>query len=143
MKTLQTIMLAMASISLFAACESSSGQTQALSNEGSRRAIMNTIANDSTMSREMMSTMMKSKNGKYLQPYMMGNQNSMMRMLKGNPAMMQSMMSAIMETAKGDTSRMSGIIKMMSGNPQMMRMMQNMQNSNRLNGMGHMNRMKN
>lgn len=144
MKTLQTIMLAIASISLFAACESSSSQTQALSNEGSRRTIMNTIANDSTMSKEMISTMMKSKNGgRYMQPYMMEDPNTMTSMLKRNPMMMQNMMSAIMETAKGDTSRMSGIIKTMSGNPQMMRMMQNMSNGTRMNGMGKMNRMKN
>lgn len=36
------------------------------------------------------------------------------------------MMSAMMETAKGDTSMMSGMIRTMMGNQQMMGMMHNM-----------------
>jgi len=36
----------------------------------------------------------------------------MMNILKDNPRMTQNMMSAMMETAKGDTSMMSGMIRL-------------------------------
>lgn len=141
MKTLQTVVLAIALVTAFSSCQPSSSRTQILSDKGTRAAMMDTIANDSTMSRQMIETMMNGKNGMMMQQHMMGNQNLMMKMLKDNPAMMQSMMSAMMETAKGDTSRMSGMIKTMMGNPQMMQMMQNRTGSSNMNGMGHMNGM--
>lgn len=135
MKTLKLMMWAIAFVTLFASCESSSSQTRGLSTQETRKVMMDSIANDSTMSKQMLETMMNSRNGMMMQQHMMGNQNSMMKMLKDNPAMMQNMMLAMVETAKGDTSRMSGMIKIMMGNPQMMQMMQNRTGNN---GMGHM-----
>lgn len=143
MKTLNTLLFAMALLSLFASCQSSSSQTPVLSNQETRKEIMHTIANDSTMSEQMIATMMMSKNGKMMQHRMMENQNSMMEIMKNNPGMMRSMMSTIMETTKGDTSKMAGIIKTMSENPKMMQMMQNMLNNKNMNGMGHMRGMNN
>ena len=119
MKTLQTSVLAITLLILYASCQSTSGQTQYLSNNETRKEIMNTIANDSMMSQEMIGTMMNSKNGIMMMQehqMMMGNHSSMMNMLKDNPRMMQNMMSAMMETAKGDTSMMSGMIRTMMGN---------------------------
>ncbi|UZR99968.1 hypothetical protein [Chondrinema litorale] len=135
MKTLQTVILTIALAAIFVSCQSISGQTQGLSNERTRKVIMDTIASDSIMSREMIGTMMNSNNGMMTQQLMMGNQNSMMKMLKDNPAMMQRMMSAMMETAKSDSTMMSGMIKTMSENTQMMQMLQNMTGNN---SMGHM-----
>src|SRR5665213_127530 len=139
MKTIQTLTLAVALLTLFASCQSTSGQTQDLSNKETRMKIMNTIANDSLMSQEMIGTMMNSKNGGMMmqknQMMDFGNSSSMMNMLKNNPGMMQNMMSAMMETAKGDTSMMSGMIRTMMGNQQMMDMMQNRTGNKMMNNM--------
>lgn len=74
--------------------------------------------------------MMNSQNGKMImqhhQTIMLGDNIVMMKMMKDNPALMQNMMSAMMETANGDTTMMSGMIRTMMGNQQMMEMMQNM-----------------
>ncbi|MEO9003865.1 MAG: hypothetical protein ABI288_03970 [Ginsengibacter sp.] len=145
MKTLQTMALAITLLALFPSCQSSSAQVKGLSNKETRNEIMGEIANDSTMSNEMIGAMMHSKNGMGMlqqhQMMTMGNQSSMMNMLKNNPGMMQSMLSAMMETAKGDSSMMSGMIKTMRGNPQMMQMMQNRMGDNMMNGMNHMHGM--
>ncbi len=75
---------------------------------------MNAIANDRTMSQEMIGVTMNSKNGMMMmqehQTRSTGNHSSMMNVLKNNPGMMQNMMSAMMETAKGDASMMPGMI---------------------------------
>lgn len=145
MKTLQTMTLAIVLITLFASCQSTSAQMQDLSNKETRMKIMNAIANDSTMSQEMIGAMMNNKNGRMMmqehQMKNMQNHSSMMNMLKNNPGMMQSMMSAMMETAKGDTSMMSGMIRTMMGNRQMMDMMQNRTGNKMMNNMnmGEMN----
>ena len=124
MKNRQKVILGIAAASLFMSCQSTSSQTQNLSNDRSRIEIMNTIANDSMMSKQMLETMMNNKIGIIMmqkqQMMMMQNQNSVMKMMKKNPAMMQIMMSAMMETAKGDTIMMSGMAKTMMKNPQMM-----------------------
>ncbi|MEO7490795.1 MAG: hypothetical protein ABIU77_27005 [Ferruginibacter sp.] len=58
---------------------------QDLSNSETRKEIMNTIANDSMMSQEMIGTMMNSQNGIMMmqehQMMMMENHSSMMNML--------------------------------------------------------------
>lgn len=144
MKTLKIILLAIASGTLFASCEVGSGQTKGLSNAQTRNEIMEAIASDSVMSNEMIHTMMSNKNGMMImqnhQRLKMENHNSMMNMVKTNPGMTQNMMSALMETAKSDTSKMSEMIKIMMDNPQMMKMMQNrMGNSNsKMKGMKQM-----
>jgi hypothetical protein len=139
--------LAIALLTLFASCQSTSAQVEGLSNKETRNEIMGAIANDSTMSNEMIGAMMKSKNGTMMmqnqQMMILQNHNAMINMLKANPGMMQGMLSAMMETANGDTSMMSGMIKIMTGNPQMMEMMQNTMGNNRMNGMKHMGGMGN
>jgi len=85
---------------------------------------MDSIANDSNLSVEMMATMM---NGK---------------MMHNNPAMMQSMMSGMMETYKGDTAMMSSMCSSIMNNPQMMGMIhKNMGGKMVMNGMNNMNGM--
>ena len=146
MKTIQTMSLAITLFVLLASCQSTSGQIKDLSNKETRSKIMGEIANDSTMSKEMLGAMMNSPNGMMMLQHnqmMMGNQNSMMNMMKNNPAMMQSMFSSIMNTAQGDTSMMHRMIQMMKGNPQMMQMMQNMMGNRKTNGMHHMGKMNN
>ena len=94
-------------VSLFASGQSNTDVKQVLSNPETRKLIMDTIANDSIMSKEMMTTMMSSKNHKMM---MMQNHGSMM---KDNRGMKHCMMSAMMEACKGDTSMMSKCKAMM------------------------------
>src|ERR1035437_6318344 len=105
MKTLQKVALAIALITMFASCQSTSDPKKILSNTETRKGIMDTIANNSNMSKEMMEAMMNSKNGTMMMQgnekmtmMMMENHGTMMKMMKDNPAMMQSMMSDMMET---------------------------------------------
>ncbi len=146
MKKLQTVAWSIALCILFAACQSASAQKSPLSNAQTRSEIMNTIANDSMMSNEMIGAMMKSKNGTMMmqnhQMMTMQNHSEMMNMLKNNPGMMQGMFSAMMQTARGDSSMMSGMVEMMKSNPQMMQMMQTKSGNNMMNGMQHMQGMK-
>lgn len=146
MKTLKKMALAITLLTVFASCQPTSAQVKGLSNAQTRSEIMNTIANDSMMSNEMIGTMMKSKNGTMMmqnrQMMMMQNHGSMMNMLKANPGMMQGMFSAMMESARGDSSMMSQMVEMMKANPQMMQMMQNKSGNGMMNGMQHMQGMK-
>lgn len=112
-----------------------------------RKEMMNTIANDSMMSKEMIGVMMNSKNGVMMmqehQTMITRNHTAMMNMLKDNPGMMQNMMSDMMEAATGDTIMTSGMIKAMMMNPQIADMMQRMTGNNMMNGthkMGGMGR---
>ncbi|MDQ6890833.1 MAG: hypothetical protein M3Z56_11225 [Bacteroidota bacterium] len=52
------------------------------------------------------------------------------------------MMSDMVETAKGDTSMMFGMVRTMMGNPQMMQMMHNKAGNGMMNGMQTMQGMK-
>ena len=131
MRSLQKVISTIALITLFASCQSSTDVTQTLSKPDTRKEIMNKIADDSTMSNEMMVAMMNSNNGKM----MMGNHQMMMKMMKDDPVGMQSMMTDMMEACKNDTTMMSGMCKTMMGNKQMMDMMQKMKEKN----MGKMN----
>ena len=126
MKSLQKLSLLIALITFLASCQSGTDVNQTLSKTETRMEMMNKIADDSDMSKEMMTAMMNSKNGKMMMMPMMENHEAMMKMMKENPAMMQSMMSGMMETAKGDTAMMLGMCKKMMENPQMMDMMQKM-----------------
>src|SRR5665648_924228 len=112
MKTVQKITLFIALIALFASCQPSTDVTKILSNQDTKKAIMDTIANDSNLSVEMM---------------------------ENNPAMMQSMMNGMMETFKGDTAMMSSMSSFMLKNPQMMNMIhKNMGADFGMKGMNHM-----
>ena|ERR1035437_917235 len=133
MKTLQKVLFAVVLISLFAACKSNTDVKQILSKTETRTEIMDTIANNSNMSKEMMTAMMNSKNGKMMMmgneemtKMMMENNGTMMKMMQDNPGMMQNMMSSMMESCKSDPSKMSAMCKTMMGNKQMMTMMKKM-----------------
>ena len=121
MKSLKKITLFIALIALFASCQSGTNVTQILSNQDTKKAIMDSIANDSTLSVEMMETIM---NGK---------------MMQNNPAMMQNMMNGMLETFKGDSTMMSSMCSSILNNPQMMNMIHN----NNMGGKMDMNGMNN
>jgi len=133
MKTLQKITWVIALIVLFASCQSNTDVKQILSKSDTRKEIMDSIANDTIMSKEMMEALMINKNDKT----MMENHHTMMKMMKDNPTMMQSMMSDMMETAKNDSGMMSSMSKTMMGNQKMMDMMQKTKGENK-----NMNKMK-
>jgi len=128
MKTLKKITLLIALIALFASCQSNINVNKILANQDTKKAIMDTIANDSNLSVEMMDAMMNSENGNMMgnekmTTLMMQNQGTMLKMMQKNPAMMQSMMNGMMEICKGDSTMMSSMCKTMMENPQMMDMM--------------------
>ena len=126
MKSLQNLSLLVALITFFASCQSGTDVNQTLSKSETRMEMMNKIADDSSMSKEMMAAMMNSKNGKMMMMPMMENHEAMMKMMKDNPGMMHTMMENMMEACKNDTTMMSGMCKKMMANPQMMDMMQKM-----------------
>ena len=126
MKSLQKLSLLIALITFFASCRSGTDVNQSLSKTETRMEMMNKIADDSSMSKEMMAAMMNSKNGKMMMMPMMENHEAMMKMMKDNPGMMHTMMENIMEACKTDTAMMSGMCKKMMENAQMMDMMQKM-----------------
>ena len=122
MKAMSKIVLAIALCVSIASCQSNSDVSSILSKTDTRKAIMDTIANNSDMSKEMMAAMMNSKAGNM----MMENHEAMMKMMKDNPGMMDNMM----EACKTDTTMMSGMCKKMMENPQMMEMMHKMKGKN-------------
>src|SRR5665647_816798 len=109
-----------------------------LSNQDTKKAIMDTIANDSNLSVEMMEAMMNNENSKMMMgnekmtSIMMQNQGIMMKMMQNN-------MNGMMETFKGDTAMMSSMSSFMLKNPQMMNMIhKNMGADFGMKGMNHM-----
>lgn len=147
MKTLQKITLLFALVILFASCQSNTDVEQILSKSETRKEIMDSIANNSDMSNEMMGAMMNNKNSmmmmqgnEKMRMMMMENHSAMMKMMKDNPAKMQSMMTDMMETAKGDTAMMSGMCKAMMTNQEMTDMMKKMMGEKKemkMDGMKH------
>ena len=127
MKELLKITLLIAVISLFASCESGTNSKQILSKPDTRKEMMDKIANDSSMSMEMIAAMMTSNNGMA----MMQSHESMLKMMNDNPGMMQSIMSDMMDMCKNDSTMMA--------NPQLIDMMQKMKDKNM--DMGKMNGM--
>ncbi len=102
MKNVQKLVLSVAlvAVTLFASGQSNTDVKQILSKQETRKLIMDTIANDSIMAKEMMTTMMNSKNHKMM---MMRNHGSMMM---DNHGMKRGMMADSMKACKGDTSMM-------------------------------------
>ena len=144
MKLLQKLSLLIALITIFASCQSGTDVNQPLSKTETRMEMMNKIADDSTMAKEMMGAMMNSQNGKMMmmqhQSMMMEDNSSMMKMMNGNPAMMHSMMMNMIETCKNDTTMMNGMCKLMMGNKEMMDMMEKMKGEKKVmkvEGMKH------
>lgn len=137
MKRLQKISLLLALITLFASCQSNTNVNQILSKTDARKQIMDSIANNSSMAKEMMTAMMNSNNGMA----MMQDHMSMMNMMKDKPGMM----NAMMEACKKDTGMMSDMCKMMMQDPKMMDMMHKMEGGNmdmnKMNGMDTMKTM--
>jgi hypothetical protein len=131
MKTLQKIAMFIALVALIAACQSSIDADKILLNQETKKAIIDKIANDSNLSKEMVETMMNSNNGKLMllgndnltMSEMMENHGKMMKMMKDDPSMMKSMMFDMMETCKSDTAMLSTMCKNMMESPQMMDMM--------------------
>ena len=144
MQTLQKVTLMIVLVTLIGSCQSGTDAKQILSKSETRKEIMDKIANDSSMSKEMMGAMMASQTGTAMmhdhQKMMMGNHETMMQMMKDNPGMMEGMMTNMMEACKNDTAMMSGMCKAMMGNKQMMDMMQKMKGENKdmkMEGMKH------
>jgi hypothetical protein len=121
---MQKSVLLIALITLFASCQTGKDAKQILSNADTRKEIMNTIAQDSSMHQEMMTAMMSGKSG------VMGDHASMMKMMKDDPKMMRDMMDEMMEMCKQDTAMMEGMCKTMMTNPKMMDMMKKMKEGN-------------
>jgi len=148
MKTLQKILMLIVLISpaLFASGQTNTDINQILSKSDSRKKIMDTIANDSTMSKEMKEAMMNSKNGKMMSdnPDMMESMMSnMMEKCKTDTLMMKSMMFNMMKACKSDTSMMSSMCKTMMGDQQMKDMMQKKMGGNKdMKKMEGMDKMK-
>lgn len=139
MKTLQKITLFIALVALFASCQSTTDVNKILSNQDTKMAVIDKIANDSILSKEMMETMMNSENSKML---MMENHQLMMNMMKDNPAMMKSMMTGMLEICRGDSAMMYSMYSTMMGNPEMMEMMhKNVGGMMDMKGMKDMNKM--
>ena len=130
MKAVKKLAVLIILITLIASCQSATDTKQILSKSETRNEIMDKIANDSSMSREMMRAMMASHTGMAMmqdhQKMMMGNHETMMKMMKDNPGILEGMMTNMMEACGNDTVMMSGMCKAMIGNKQMMDMMQKM-----------------
>lgn len=133
MKTLQKFFLVtfLITLSLFASGQTKTDIKQILSNSDTRKGIMDLIASDSIMSKEMMETMMNNKNCKMMMQgnekmtmMTMENHGTMMKMMKDNPGMMKSMMSGMMEACKSDTGMMSSMRRAMMDDPKMKDMKQ-------------------
>lgn len=115
----------MSIVSLFAACTTGSTVNQLLSNQETRAAIIDSIANDDKMSREMMTAMMNSKDS------MRQHMGALMEMMRDNPGMMNTMMSNLMEASKKDSNIMIHMYENMMSNQEMMgRMKQRMTKKN-------------
>ena len=131
MKSLKNIALAFALITLFSSCQSGTDVKQILSNQDTRKDIMNSIAADHSMSVEMMAAMMNGEHGKMImhdKSMMMMKDHSMMQnMMKNDPGMMKDMMNDMMESCKNDSTKMSEMCRSMMGNKPMMDMMNKMQ----------------
>lgn len=126
MKTLQKLVLILGLAGLFASCQSAN---KVLSKSDKRAEIMNAIAIDESMSKEMMEMLMKHKMEKMKmgdKETMMKKHAEMMTMMKANPEMMKKMMSEMMNMANKDTTMMSEMCKAMMKNEKMMEMMQKM-----------------
>lgn len=127
MKTLQNIFGLIALIGIFGSCQT---PKQVLSKSESRMQIMDNIASDYEMSKDMMDAIMSGEHGKMLMhermKAMMDDKSMMTKMMKDNPEMNKQMMSAIIKNAKSDTTLMSQMCKSMMDSPQMMEMMKKM-----------------
>lgn len=149
MKTLQKIALFIALVALFASCQTGTDVNKILSNQDTKRAVMDTIANDSNLAVEMLGVMMNSENGKKMimgnenmAIMMMQNQGTMLKIMQNNPGTMNSMMTGMIETCNNDSSLMTSMCSSIMKNPQMMSMInKNAGESMNMKGMNNMHGM--
>ena len=121
MNYIKNLLCTLGFVSMFAACTNNPNVNQLLANKETRTAIIDTIANDDKMSREMMNAMMNSRDS------MQQHIGVMMEMMRDNPGMMNTMMSNLMEASKKDSNIMIHMYENMMSNQEMMgRMKQRM-----------------
>lgn len=133
MKIVKNMALAILAVAALAACQTKIDIRQTLSKADTRKEIMDSIANDSIMSREMMEILLNSKYSNLMQ---MENHAAMMRMMKQNHKIARDMMSDIMKTAEGDTSMMNDMCNSMMGNQPMKAMMAKKMDQKHMKKMG-------
>lgn len=151
MKTLQKITFVALLFTLFSSCQTDGDVTQILSKPETRKEIMDSIANNSEFSQEMIETIWNSKNGRTMMQgngkmmgRFMGNHEGMMNMFRNNPEMMQNLITDMMDAAKTDSSMISLMSDVIMRNPQMMSRMNRMNNMQGGNGnMNKLDRMNN
>ncbi len=117
---------------LITACNQPKSSTQLLDDETQRLELMELIANDQEMMREMSEVMMNSENAKMIMMQnkdmlpmmmMMGNR----QMMGKNPGMMRGMMGNMMQLAQTDSVMRNNMAGMMASHREMMQsMMQTM-----------------
>lgn len=139
MKILKNVVIAISLTTLFVACQQSNTNVkQMLSNLETRKEIIDSIANDNSMHKEMMEAMMAGKHSKMM---MMENHNAMMKNMKDNPAMMEMMMGNMIKSCKSDSTMMMGMCKAMMASHEMMEMMKKMKDKkmdmDKMKGMDH------
>lgn len=121
MNYIKTMLCTIGFVLLFAACTNTPTVNQLLANKETRTAIIDTIANDDKMAREMMNAMMNSRDS------MQQHIGVMMEMMRENPGMMNTIMSNLMEASKTDSNIMIHMYENMMNNQEMMdRMKQRM-----------------
>ena len=144
MKTLIAIISAMLFLTV-----NSYGQnktiTRLLDNKETRQELFNTIQNDHELMMDFIQsmkgnqhtmTMMKNNNmmmgneGQGMNKYQMMNQSQMMNLMHNNPAMMEMMMSNMVNVSATDSTMTRKFINMMSQHPQMRGLMMNQMNQN-------------
>ena len=133
MKIVQNVSMLVTLILLVASCQTGTGTKDILSKQETRTKIMTQIASDTSLSNEMMATMMTSHNGMG----MMQHHEAMMQMMKNDPTMMQGVMTGMMDMCKNDSTMMAGMCKTMMANPQMMDMMGKMKGMDTTNKADH------
>ena len=125
MNSIKTLLCTISFVSLFTACTYSPNVNQLLADKETRTAIIDTIANDDKMAREMINAILNRNDS--MQPHI----GVMMEMMRNNPGMMNTMMSNLMEASKTDSNIMIHMYENMMSNQEMMdRMKQRMMKKN-------------
>ena len=117
MNKFKQLSLLLAFILVLASCTGNLTVNQILANKETRAAIMDSIAHDDKLSREMMTAMMNNNDS------MHQHIGAMMEMMRENPGMMQTMMSNMMEASKGDSNMMMHLYENMMADKEMMERM--------------------
>lgn len=137
MKTLLTFLLFISLTTLFCACQTTSDFKKFLSKKENRKELLDNIANDSEMMKEMNEAALNSKTGKTtlvedekINKLIMENNSTMLKIMKNNPELMNRMLSDMMETAKSDSSMMYGMYNTMMKNKGMLDMIQKHKGNN-------------